>query len=346
MPVNENDDLEARASVCTSGCGTSSVVLHHPSKLIVTSQATLFVADTGHHRVLQLELAPDQRSATIARVFGSGAAAFANGPAEKAAFQSPHGLARRGRTLYVADTGNHAVRAIDLESGDVRTVAGTGEAATQAFQPGKSPTHAPLQAPTGLWVQRPRLFIAMAGSHQIFSLEDETTLLPFAGSGRKELVDGPALAAGFSQPSDLCSDGREIFVADAGAGAVRAIAVEGRPLVRTIVGAGSLDLGDIDGIGERVRMRHPTGIAFDGLVFIADSRSHKIKRLDPTTREVKKFIGSGEPGHVDGPFYTARFDAPEGVALRDKYVYIADTNNHAIRVADMKTMRVHTLAIA
>jgi DNA-binding beta-propeller fold protein YncE len=319
--------------------------LSYPSKLIITSESTLFVADMGHHRVLQLELAPDQRSAAIARVFGDGRAALEDGAADRASFHSPHGLARRGSTLYVADTENHAVRAIDLESGAVRTVAGTGEKARHHFQPGKSPTETPLRSPWGLWVQRPRLFIAMAGSHQVFSLEDEKTLLPFAGSGREALVDGPALAAGFNQPSDLAGNGRELFVADAEASAVRSIAIDGKPIATTLVGAGLFEFGDVDGIGERVRLQHPAGIAFDGLIFIADSYNHKIKRLDPSTREVKKFIGTGEPGRVDGPFYQAQLSEPEGVAVRDKYVYVADTNNHAIRVGDMKSMRLHTLEI-
>jgi hypothetical protein len=343
---------KARARVSLPGASpaasssVSATMLRYPSKLIVTSAATMFVADTGHHRVLQLELAPDQRSATIVRVFGNGEAALTNGAPDNASFHSPHGLARRGRTLYVADTDNHAVRAIDLESGDVRTVAGTGEKATHRQASGATPTDTPLRSPWAVWVQRPHLFIAMAGSHQIFSLEDETTLLPFAGSGREALVDGPALTAGFNQPSDLCSDGREIFVADSEASAVRAIAIAGRPIVRTIVGAGLFEFGDVDGIGERVRLQHPTGLAFDGLLFIADSYNHRIKRLDPTTREAKKFIGTGEPGHVDGPFYTAKLFEPEGIAVRDKYVYIADTNNHAIRVGDMKALRLHTLEIS
>jgi DNA-binding beta-propeller fold protein YncE len=322
-----------------------ATVLSHPSRLIITSEATVFVADTGHHRVLQLELARDQRRATIVRVFGSGDAAFVNGSAERASFHAPRGLARRSRTLYVADTENHAVRAIDLESGDVRTVAGTGAKAAHVFQPGRSPTDTPLRSPWGLFVQRPHLFIAMRDGHQIFSLEDETTLLPFAGNGREALVDGPALAAGFHQPSDLCGNGHELFVADSGAGAVRAITLDGKPMVKTLVGAGASDLGDVDGLGDRVRLQHPTGIAFDGLIFIADSDNHRIKRLDPATREVKRFIGTGEPGYADGPFYQAKLYAPEGVAVRDKYVYVADTSNDAIRVGDMKTLRLHTLEI-
>lgn len=330
-------------------------MLRHPSKLIVTSEATLFVADTGNHRVIELELARDQRSATIARVFGNGAAAFVDGPAERASFRSPRGLARRGRTLYVADSGNHAVRAVDLHGGDVRTVAGTSERIADPSGASASPTHTPLGAPCGLFVQRPRLFIAASGSHRVFSLEDETTLLAFAGDARDAFADGPALRASFRRPSDLCSDGRELFVADAGASAVRSVALVGRPTVRTLVGGNAFDggdvdgmardAGDVDGTGDAVRLRAPSGIAFDGLLFIADTDNHKIKRLDPTTLQAKRLAGSGAPGHVDGPGYKAQFDRPEGVAVRGRFVYVADTHNHAIRVIDMRSVQVHTLAI-
>jgi len=279
-------------------------------------------------------------------VFGNGEAAFADGPAERASFRSPRGLARRGRTLYVADTENDAVRAVDLLSGAVRTVAGAGEPADLRSDASVSPTRTPLGAPCGLFLQRPRLFIAASASRRVLSLEDETTLLAFAGDARDALADGPALGASFRGPSDLCSNGRELFVADAGASAVRSIALIGRPTVRTLVGAGAREPGDVDGTGDAVRLRAPAGIAFDGLVFIADTENNKVKRLDPTTLQVKKLAGSGERGYADGPGYKAQFAAPEGVAVRGQLVFVADTGNDAIRVIDMKTVSVRTLAIA
>lgn len=321
-------------------------VLAFPSKLIVTSQATMFVADTGHHRVLQLALAPDQRSARIERVFGSGEPGLQDAREDRARFRSPHGLSRQGGTLYVADTENHAVRAIDLESGAVRTVAGTGEMAAGGPQPGIAPTRTALRSPWAVWVHRPRVLIAMTGSHQVWSLEDERVLLPFAGSGREELRDGPSTSAGFNQPSDLAGSGEEIFVADAEASAVRSISLSGKPMVKTLVGVGLFDFGDQDGVGDAVRLQHPTGIAYaDREVWIADSYNHRIKHLDPETRKVTSLVGGGKPGRRDGGFREALLDEPEGLALRDRKIYVADTNNHAIRVADLETRRVHTLEI-
>lgn len=320
-------------------------VLRHPSKLIVTSEATMFVSDTGHHRLLQLELDAGGRSAQVVRVFGSGYRGFSDGSADRAQFDAPHGLARRGRTLYVADTENHAVRAIDLDSGAVRTVAGTGEKAVRLFRPGSKPTETALRSPWALWVDRPRLFIAMAGSHQIFSLEDESSLFPFAGNAREAMVDGAAPEASFNQPSDLAGTPSELFVADPEASAVRSITLSGRPMVRTLVGRGLFEWGDVDGTGDVVRLQHPTGIAVDGLLHIADSYNHKIKRLDPTSRLVKTLAGTGQPGFADGPGRSAQFFEPQGLAVRGKRLFVADTNNHALRVIDLDKMRVETIEV-
>ena len=321
-------------------------VLLYPSKLLVTSEATLFVADTGHHRVLQLDLDAEHRTARIARVFGSGEAGFEDGPADRARFHDPHGISRKGGTLYVADTENHAIRAVDLEQGTVRTVAGTGEKATGVPKPGASPTRTALRSPWAVWVDRPRVLVAMAGSHPIWSLEDESTLAVFAGSGREELRDGPAGFAGFNQPSDLAGGDEILFVADSEASAVRRIPLGSRPMVETLVGQGLFEFGDVDGIGDAVRLQHPTGIAWaDHQVWIADSYNHKVKRLDPETRRVATIMGNGKPGHVDGKLREASFFEPEGVAVRGRKIYVADTNNHAVRVASLDHLRVWTLEI-
>jgi DNA-binding beta-propeller fold protein YncE len=117
--------------------------------------------------------------------------------------------------------------------------------------------------------------------------------------------------------------------------------------VETVVGVGLFEFGDEDGVGEEVRLQHPIGIAWaDHHVWIADSYNHKVKRLDPQTRKVTTLIGSGEAGLEDGPIRRARFFEPQGIAVRGRKIYVADTNNHAVRVADLDTLKVHTLAIS
>jgi DNA-binding beta-propeller fold protein YncE len=322
-------------------------LLSYPAKLLATGDGRLFIADTGHHRVLEVRLDPGGTTGELTRVIGSGAAGFADGSAEAAAFHSPHGLALADETLYVADTDNHAVRAVDLQSSTVRTVAGTGAKAHGRVTPG-APTTMPLRSPWGLYAEDDLVFIAMAGSHQIWALLDGQRLGPFAGNGYEALVDGPRGEASFNQPSDLAAGAGYLFVADAEASAIRAVALDPDAPevgeVATLVGTGLFDFGDVDGVGDEVRLQHPTGIAYtDGIIYIADSYNHKIKRLDPQNREVVTLIGSGRSGLADGSFGEAELYEPEGLSIAGAQLYVADTNNHLIRVANLATNEVKTL---
>ncbi len=335
-----------RADPTTTPGAARSRTLAHPSKVLVTSGSTLFVADTGHDRILQLEVDDAHRSARIEREIGSGVAGFEDGALDAARFRGPRGMASSGTTLYVADTKNHAVRAVDLARGHVRTIAGTGAMGRAPLSDGGDPRAIALRSPWSLWLDRPRLFVALAGSHQIAVLEDERDLRPFAGDGAEHLDDGPALRAGFDQPSDLVGGGGALYVADAEASAIRRVALVGKPRVETLIGAGLFEWGDVDGFGPRVRLQHPTGLAFDGLLYVADTYNHRIKHMDVASQQVAALAGSGEPGHVDGGFTRARFRQPEGLAVRGRHLFVADTGNHVIRVCDLGSREVWTLTIA
>jgi hypothetical protein len=138
-----------------------------------------------------------------------------------------------------------------------------------------------------------------------------------------------------------------MFVADSEASAIRAISLlEQKPHVVTLVGQGLFEFGDVDGMGSIVRLQHPTGLTFyDGLVYIADSYNHKIKTLDPTTGQVKTLIGMGQPVQADGAFGEAELFEPEGIVAANGRLYIADTNNHLVRVANLASGTLHTLML-
>jgi DNA-binding beta-propeller fold protein YncE len=264
-------------------------------------------------------------------------------------------MALLGNKLYVADTENHAIRVINLVREEVRTVAGTGMLGRTLGANGDTPTTTDLRSPWALVALDRVLLIAMAGSHQIWMLNNEETLDVFAGTGAEALLDGPRVEAAFNQPSDIVLEMGHLFVADAEASAIRAIALNEDPHVMTLVGQGLFTFGDIDGVGAEVRLQHPTGLASansgagsaldSGVIYIADSYNHKIKTLDPTTRTVETLIGTGEAGTADGPFAQAQLYEPEGVAVANGRLYLADTNNHAIRVADLTTQEVDTLRL-
>src|SRR5579875_2695356 len=112
------------------------------------------------------------------------------------------------------------------------------------------------------------------------------------------------------------------------------------------VGRRLFEFGDVDGVGDAVRLQHPIGLAVDGeALIVADTYNHKLKRLGPRTRACTTWAGSGEPGHRDGPLATAQFWEPSGVSVAGDVVYVADTNNHAVRVVDRAAGVVRTLEL-
>ena len=311
--------------------------LKFPGKVLATGDA-LYIADTNHHRIVKASL-----DGGIQRSFGSGEPGLVDGAAERAAFQQPQGMATSGTTLYVADTENHAIRSIDLKTGAVATLGGTGEQALAAGAGGPGRSTA-LSSPWDLALGDGVLYIAMAGTHQIWSLDLQSgAVAPFAGTGREGLLDGPAGQAWFAQSSGLALSGGHLYTADSEVSAVRDIDLRPR-VVTTIVGEDLFVFGDQDGEGDAVRLQHPLGItAHDGVVFLADSYNHKIKRLEPRRRAVTTWLGSGAAGRADGLGTSASFREPSGVCAGVNGLYIADTNNHRIAVADWATGTVRTL---
>jgi hypothetical protein len=184
----------------------------------------------------------------------------------------------------------------------------------------------------------------MAGPHQIWMLDlDKNEVSTFAGSGREARLDGPLLEAGFAQPSGMATDGKMLYVADSESNIIRQIDLAERS-VKTLVGGDLFEFGDVDGTGDDVRLQHPLGLlTYGDKLLIADTYNHKIKELDPKAERVKTFLGTGKPGQSDGP--TPSFYEPGGLTLANGNLYIADTNNHAIRVVNLKTKRASTLRI-
>ena len=313
--------------------------LAFPGKLLAADDGRLFVADSGHHRILEA-----QADGVVRRVFGSGEAGDHDGPAETAAFAYPQGLALVDGGLYVADTENHKVRRIDLESGVVATVAGTGVRGYP--QPGAQPAAlAELASPWDLAADGQRLFIAMAGMHQIWVLHlNDATIGPYAGSGAEDIEDGDLDRARLAQPSGLALANGHLLIADSETSAIRVAPLDGRGQVATVVGAGLFEFGDVDGDVHTARLQHPLGIAAGAAgVYLADTFNNKIKTVDLDRGIVTSLAGAVEHGHHDGAFDVARFHEPGGLSLADRRLFVADTNNHAIRVLDLAHESVDTL---
>ncbi len=192
----------------------------------------------------------------------------------------------------------------------------------------------------------------MAGVHQVWMLDlGRGLVFPYAGNGQEARVDGSIDDAAFAQPSGLASDDQALYVADAESNLIRRIALPPVNQVETLAGGNLFDFGDRDGVGDAVRLQHPLGVAWQpaagggGRLFIADTYNHRIKVLDPATRRVSTFAGSGVPGDRDGAAGAAQFHEPGGLSLAGDTLYVADTNNHAIRTIDLTRGEVGTLTL-
>lgn len=339
-------------------------LLRYPGKVAVASDGRLAMADSGHHRVVVA--APDGR---VLMVAGSGQRGFADGAFEAAAFDGPQGLCWDGEQLWLADTQNHALRRIDLRTRTVETVGGTGRLGGARFPVAPAPARSvDLRSPWDVVREGQLLYVAMAGTHQIWALDLEAgTLGPWAGLGVEALIDGvsggwrwgshreseeeTAAGAAFAQPSGLAlgqdPDGRRwLYVADAESSAVRAIALghgqgsdAGR--VTTLVGEGLFDFGDVDGpggLGEPARLQHCLGVAVGpGGLVVADTYNHKVKRI---TREAaparprapaSESAGRCEVSTIHGEAGELVLAEPGGLAWApDGSLVVADTNHHRL----------------
>jgi len=314
--------------------------LAFPGKILADQKSErLFIADSDHNRIVIAKL-----DGTLVETIGTGAHGAQDGAFDQATFFRPQGMVLAGETLYVADTENHLIRQVDLKSKTVKTIAGTGQQSHQHGESGPSRSIA-LNSPWDLQLAGRTLYIAMAGPHQIWKLDlDKQEVSTFAGSGREARIDGSVGEAGFAQPSALATDEKTLYVSDAEANIIRAINLGPDGKVRTLVGGDLFDFGDKDGSGNDVRLQHPLGLAlWNDKLLIADTYNHKIKLLDPTARSVKSFAGTGKPGQSDGA--KPSFYEPGGLAVAGNMLYVADTNNHAIRVVDLKTKETKTLPI-
>jgi sugar lactone lactonase YvrE len=309
--ADERGVLERAAQTITSESPAHAPgELRFPGKLAVQGDR-IAIADSGHDRVL-VGRVRDARIG-IERALGGVAPGFVDG--DRPAFRYPQGLAFDRDTLYVADAGNHAVRAVDLASGAVRTIAGTG---TQ-FRTRADLDRGALSSPWDLAIVGRTLYVAMAGIHQLWSLDlDGGAARVHAGTRAEDIADGPNREAALAQPMGLATDGARLYFADAESSAIRISSLDEDGAVETIVGTGLFDFGDRDGEGDDVRMQHQQGLAVapDGRLVVADSYNDALKWVDPRTRRAETLARG--------------LHEPSGVAVAGEFAWVADTNAHRL----------------
>ena len=325
---------------------STPTVLSFPGKVLADQQRRqLFVADSGHHRIIVTDF-----EGQILDTIGGGTAGLVNGSWDNARFNQPQGmtLSSGGRYLYVADRANHAIRVVDLFQRTVDTLAGTGQS-THRVTPG-SPLSTSLASPWDVERVGDQIFVAGAGRHQIWVIElssngrTATWVDIFAGTGAEGLNDGPRLSATLSQPSGLAADSSTLWFTDPKASAVRSIDLGSNGQLTTLIGEGLFSWGDTVGASEATKLQHAVGIELlGGDLYVADTYNHRIKVIDSQSTNSRVVAGNGEPGLTDGFGGAAQLDEPSGLSGADGTLFIADTNNHRIRTLDIATGELTTL---
>jgi sugar lactone lactonase YvrE len=317
-------------------CGAAR--FSNPSGTAADNAGNLYVADTDNHTIRKI-VASTGAVTTLAGLAGTSGSA--DGSGSTARFNNPSGLTVDGAgNVYVADTMNNTLRKVTA-SGVVSTLAGLPGTAGNADGAGSA---ALFMGPQGLAIDgRGNLYVADTNNHTIrkvvLSTCQVTTVAGLAGNPGS--TDGVGSQGRFNFPEGVAVDGAgNIYVADAENQTIRKISSSG--LVSTVAGlAGSS--GGADGTGSSARFNAPSAVAMDaaGNVYVADTDNFTVRKVAPATGAVTTLAGlAGISGSADGVGSAVRFLHPAGIAMDSNSLYLADTNNDTVRVAQMPSVPV------
>lgn len=301
--------------------------LRYPGKVTIDGKR-MAIADSGHNRVLIGVLDETGQRFTREKSIGRTTPGFKDGA--DAEFRSPQGLAFGKTSLYVADAGNHSIREIHLETGEVTTLSGIGR---QMRTRGDQKAGA-MSSPWDVALVGNTLFVAMAGTHQLWSVNVSSgQSRVHCGTGGEDIRDGDHASALLAQPMGITIGDERVYFADSESSAVRWADIAEAGSVGTIVGTGLFDFGDVDGSGGDVRLQHPQGVAAhsNGKLLVADSYNDSLKWIDVLSCESTTWVKG--------------LHEPAGVCIGASYAYVADTNAHRIATVHLDTGAVAELRI-
>lgn len=287
-----------------------------------------------------LPCSPLSLTGTVTSFAGSGVTGHLDGVGFASQFNGAQGLASDGVNLYVVEDNNRRVRAINITTRAVTTVAGDGVA---GFLDGIAGA-ARFNEPFGITTDGVSLFVADALNHRIRRIERATNAVTtFVGDGTQGFLDGAGATAQFNFPRGLTTDGVDLYVSDQNNHRIRRVNLASR-FVTTLAGDGTP--GFLNGTGTAARFRDPYGIVTDGAnLYVVDASNHRIRKIVIHTGFVTTLAGSGTQGFLDGASAIAQFDLPEGHMTTDgTYLFLADVMNQRIRQIEIMSGFVTTLA--
>jgi hypothetical protein len=289
----------------------------------------LYVADSGHHRILECN-----HDGRVLREFGTGLPGLIDGERREACFHRPQGLFLSRDMLYVADTGNHALRRIRLLDGEVDTLAGTGRPGVHDAV--RSATMQSLNAPWSVTGSFDRLYLAMAGAQQVWELnQGDHSLRVAAGDGRLGMTDSGASHSSFGQPTGVALVDKSLYVLDSATSALRALHLPSGA-VSTLIGRGLYEFGDHDGVRSQALMQFPTGL-------VADARAPLLWITDTYNNLLRSFRISG--GELRRHDVAHRLHGPGALAASPGMLWLANTFAHEVLCIDTTSFQTRRLPI-
>jgi len=326
------------------GGSLSGAIFNDPRKIRIDAAGNLFIADTGNNRIRMV----DSHTGIITTVGGNGAKGFSgdNGPATAAQLKSPEGIAiDHSGNIYVADTGNKRVRRINRETGIIESVAGKGGYGNDDKDLLANETN--MQSVNDLVFDHDgNLIIVNKVGGRIKRLTVSTGMLitlAGAGTGFWEKLTGdagPAFQSGLGGPEAVVVDASgNVIIADSKNARVRSIDPNNQ-VIQTIVGTTDGFAGD-GGPAINCKLTYIDDLALDeiGNLYILDGGTqaydnHRIRRVDAVTGIISTIVGNGDRGFSgdDGPPLIASIRAKSIAISPSGDLYIADTENHRIRI--------------
>lgn len=296
-------------------------------------QGNLYIADAGNHTIRKI----NQATGSVTTIAGTATqSGQVGGIGAAARFFSPWAVVGDGAgSLYISDTGNHAIRKLDLASGTVTTLAGnlTNTMATPGSSDGDG-TAASFYRPVGLaYDGQGSLFVADSGNNtlrQIAVASGRVTTVAGMAGAADNVVDGSGNTPRFSSPYGVACDRKgNVYVSDLTGHVIRKVVVATRTVTTLAGTAGQSGLAN--GSGTATRFNNPQGLAIDlaGVLYVADSMNHAIRRIDLATANVITYVNQSPtrigvklsplPGRVNYPRSVLWLDGTSGLILTDAF---------------------------
>jgi thiol-disulfide isomerase/thioredoxin len=324
-------------------------VLNFPTKLAYVNNFSyksrhapaIFIANSGHNDIVVSSLTGD-----IILKIGSGREGFEDGTFDAASFNKPQGMLYSAEKLYVADTGNHAIRVVDFKEGKVTTLLGSGQRGQVVENDAEflEAKNLELASPTDIefFPNKDTIAIANSGTHQILSYDLKNQKVAIlAGNGSEGIDDGQYPDNSLAQTADMSVYNHKLYFVDSESSSLRVLDENG--YVKTLIGKDLFKFGHQGGDKNSASMQHPLGlIADDTGIYVSDSFNHVIRKYD-FSGQMRDLVGSGKVGDSFGK--STQFNEPEGiVAVLDRF-YIADSNNNRILVVSRGSLSSELLEV-